>query len=391
MPTKVKKNKKMPQGQRPKGTKTVNVPAAKSATRSTQIAADHVVAGRELMASVSGNSAAFLLLGSSGVFPGYDLNPGNRTMFPWLSLVASAYEKYRFETLEFEVVPRNPTSSAGAVYAALDYDWDDNPATTANELMSNRGAISSDVWSPSKFAVDIRRLNEDVPWRYVADFPRSDSSQRMVYGGFFMIGIAGTAAAVSFDIFVNYRVKFSLPALHSLDSSSSMTFPLIKTLSAAVMGFFDTLPSVTGINTVIAGQSGAPIMGGYSNMPAYKIGTASKGTLSLVANPATAASPPSTYVADTVFGGQVYDAVGTALAQIDSTPGLVSASQFPQGPETGATWATNGALGRASYSISLAVLRKMLPQAVYLVPYLFSTAGRVLSTASKLSSRYTEL
>lgn len=368
-----------------------SVPAAVAGKRSDTNSPARVVEGREFLFNLSGNSAPFLLLGSSGTFPGYDLNPGNRLIFPWLSLTAQAYEKYRFDMLEFEVVPRNPTSSAGAVYSAVDYDWDDNPATSAAELMTNLGAVSSDVWTPHVLKVDCRRLNEDVPFRYVADMPRTDSSQRMVYAGFFMLGIAGTTGTVSFDVFARYRVRYSLPCLHAVDSAASYTYTAPVVAGAGTPSYIPSLPTIVGLASVLSGVAGVPLLAtAPSGAPAYKLGSVNRGELSLVAQPATAGSPPSTYAADTYLDGFICDAVGNLLGFLST--GSVSSvqAQFP-GPDTAATWATNGALGKAAYSISMAVLRRAFPLAMYIVPYLASAAGRTYSTSTKFSSRYTEI
>lgn len=365
------------------------VPAGVSFKQSGSITPDHLVSGREYMFSLSGNSSSFLLLGLSGTFPGYDLNPGNRVMFPWLSLVACAYEKYRFELLEFEIVPRNPTTVSGAVYSALDYDWDDTPASSAAELMSNKGAVSSDVWTPHVMRVDARRLNEDVPWRYVADLPRTESSQRLTYGGFLMIAIAGTTVPVSFDVFVQYKIRLSLPALHAVDSSAIYTFTSPVVIGAGSTAAFPGLPAISGISSVVSGIGGIPLLAGYpSGTPAYRVGVSGRGELSLTAKPATAGSPPSAFVTDTSLDAAITDASGVVLDYLSSIASSISAFA---GPDTPGTWATNGAVGKSSVSVSMAALRRLVPLAAYLVPRLISTAGRTLSTATTLSARYTEL
>ncbi len=312
-------------------------------------------------------------------------------MFPWLSQVASAYEKYRFEMLEFEIIPRNPTSSAGAVYSAVDYDWDDTPATTTAELMSNRGAVSSDVWSAHSLKVDTRRLNEDVPWRYVAELPRTESSQRLVYSGFFMLAIAGTTASVNFDVFARYRVRLSLPCLHTVDSTATITYASAVTVAAITHTPYAQLPVVSGLSNVLAGVGGVPTLGVQpSGSPAYRLPAANKGEVSITAYPATAGNPPSNYVTDTFCDGQIYDAVGNLLGYLND-PGILSANARYAGPDAAGTWATNGAVARAATSFAVASLRKVYPLAVYLVPTLYSSAGRVLSTSTKLSTRYTEV
>ncbi len=386
---KQKKNNKSTKGP----AKMLAVPAARSLAENNKRVKSVRLAHREFAFSLSGNSASFQLLGLSASFPGYDINPGNSQVFPWLSRVASAYEKYRFENLEFEIIPRNPTTVSGAVSTAIDYDFADEVANSPAELMSNQGAVSADVWSPCTMRVDCARMNQDLPWRYVASFPRSgpDVSERLVYGGFLMVGIAGTTTTVAFDVFVKYTVCLDLPAVHSTSSALSQALPAAQTLAAGVYTGPSILPVVAGVRKVLSGLNGVPALGTVlaAGSPAYDVGSVQKGNLSFTAKLATAGSPPSAYGADTAVDASCFDANGVSLGPISSTSPLLSIP-FP-GPDSLATWATNGAVSNSGWSVNLADLRKLYPTLAYIAPHFFSSAGRVLSTASSVATRYVDL
>lgn len=365
------------------------VPTASAVKYTSGAKVDQTIDHREFAFTVSGNSATFALLGSSGSFPGYDINPGNNLLFPWLSIISRAYEKYRFELLEFEIVPRNPTTVAGAVYAAVDYDWDDSVATSAPELMSNRGAISADVWSPSVLRVDCTKMNEDIPYRYVEAAARAINSQRMVYGGFMMIGIAGTAVSVAFDVFVRYRIKLSLPALHAINSVALFAYPGTQTLVAGTDTTPRGLPALDGITQVVSGSNGVPSWGGINARIGYAISNVAKGILALRMHLATVGATPASFANDSKFDAQLFDAKGNFLAT--AVPQSLMQGAIYQGPANPAEWAVNDKTGHVSWSLPIAAIRQAYPLAAYIWPYVASTAGRVLSTASLIDGKYLEL
>lgn len=371
-------------------TKRQGVPAATSDKQYSRIAAQTVLSHREFVTSLSGNSANFVLLGLSAMTPGYDINPGVAQLFPWASKIAQAYEKYRFTSLKFELVPRNPTTASGAVYMAVDYDYDDIPSSNVTELMSNHGAVASDVWTPTTLRVDCARMNRDVPYRYVDEEIRWQSTAaRMVYGGYLMVGIAGTAATVAFDLYVDYSVVLELPALVTTSLSVTYTYPAAQVLPAGTATAVTGLPGLSAIRSVLAGINGTPTLGTMpAGSPAYALDSSSRGTLSLVAALATAGAPPSTYATDTTFNALVYDAFGTLLANLNAVAGVIS-SVFPSQNAAG-SWATNGATSFQDFVVDLPLLRAAYPAATYLLPVITSTAGRTLSVSTSLLSRYTK-
>lgn len=60
----------------------------------------------------------------------YKIQPGLNLSFPWLSGLAPAFEMYEIRSLSFEYVSRCPTTTAGLIYMAVDYDAADSPVVT---------------------------------------------------------------------------------------------------------------------------------------------------------------------------------------------------------------------------------------------------------------------
>lgn len=52
----------------------------------------------------------------------YSVNVSNADLFPWLSQLAWSYERYSIISLNVEFIPSCPTTTAGLVYLAFDYD-----------------------------------------------------------------------------------------------------------------------------------------------------------------------------------------------------------------------------------------------------------------------------
>lgn len=78
---------------------------------------------RELVASITG-SAAFTVASN------FSINPGLPASFPWLSVEAQGWEKYRFESLKLCYYTRTGTNVPGSLLLAADYDAADAaPAT----------------------------------------------------------------------------------------------------------------------------------------------------------------------------------------------------------------------------------------------------------------------
>lgn len=53
------------------------------------------------------------------------ISPSTASVFPWLSQIAGAYEKYVIHTIRFDYVPSCSTLADGIIYLAFDHDPSD--------------------------------------------------------------------------------------------------------------------------------------------------------------------------------------------------------------------------------------------------------------------------
>lgn len=346
-----------------------------------------MVSKEEYIGAFTITAASFSLVPPSATFPGFDLNPANGLLFPWLSNVAPMFEKYQFEALEFILTPGNPSTAVGRYYMAVDYDWDDAVATTAVQMMQNHGSVMGSVWEPLTLRVDAAKLNSVIKQRYVADAVRYADSQRFVYAGFLMVG-AVSPAATTFDLSVRYKLALINECLPN--TSTLNTVGLATTVLAAGANTLRSLPMVTAMGKVLSGLNGTPTLGVYpTGSEAYSIPPSAIGTLLLQIRDNIVGTTPASYAADTILDGVVFDGNGTSLGYFSGLPATVG-SMIQSGVDNAATWAAASGYNKRAISIDLRALRVLFATAAYIFPYLFSTAGQTLSNLN-VQAKYKEL
>lgn len=365
------------------------VPAAIIDNRTGSIPHEYVLENRELVATFAPIAGAFVPLGASAFTPGYDLNPGAQLTFPWLSHIAVGYEKYRFEKLSFELVPRNSTSNSGGYVMCVDYDYDDPVPVNAAQVMINHGAVSGDLFSKKVLVVNCARLNEGLPWRYVESNKRVNDAARLMYAGYWFGAAVGTSVVTACDLYASYKVRLSLPSLHTIDTGLVFNYLTEVTIPAATRAAFPILPNVGGLKAGTIGSEDIPQLGAYVGK-AYKLLGSTRGVMDLVAELGTVGDPPSTYAADTTVDAVAFDINGTQVAS-NVVYDLNQGAQRFTGVRVEADWAVADKLGRAAWTIFLDKLRLAYPQTAFLVPFIYSTAGRVISTASRVGVMHKEL
>lgn len=117
----------------------------------------------ERIGTITANSTA-----GSFKADGYVLNPANTTTFPWLSSIASLYDKYKFHKLKFSYINNAPTNVAGNVSLAVDFDTlDTSPATSV--AMSNLAKFKTFApWKSETLEIPVNRRGNNL-WLYTED------------------------------------------------------------------------------------------------------------------------------------------------------------------------------------------------------------------------------
>lgn len=118
----------------------------------------------ERIANVVANST------TAGAFKAdtYVMNPADSKTFPWLSSIAKLFDKYKFHKLRFFFINNSPTSIAGNVTMAVDFDTlDASPANGTQ--MSNLAKFSTFApWKQEELTVPVNRPGNNT-WLYTLD------------------------------------------------------------------------------------------------------------------------------------------------------------------------------------------------------------------------------
>lgn len=198
--TKTTRVKPSSQGKRASRAPMADVPTISGTSRPLRIQET------ERIGTITANSTA-----GSFKADGYVLNPANTTTFPWLSSIASLYDKYKFHKLKFSYINNAPTNVAGNVSLAVDFDTlDTTPATSV--AMSNLARFKTFApWKSETLEIPVNRRGNTL-WLYTEDTQARDANAKVdlkTYNlGKFYVSTEGMAASqVAGYLVVEYDVE----------------------------------------------------------------------------------------------------------------------------------------------------------------------------------------
>lgn len=329
-------------------------------------------------------SADFQLSQLSQTIPGYDINPANQLLFPWLAQVAVSYEMYRFTDLKFEMVSSSPTTYPGRVYAAVDYDFDDPVASGPSAMLANQTSVSLPVWESGALKVDIPALNRAQPARYVISAKRVDPEPRTTMGGFLMVGGSGLTSGAVLDLWVSYSVELSVPQANDTvwveqsvasntyqpHNGSGMNEPIFARVSGS--------PPAPNLEVVTPGEGTTPAMQVLTKAAttAVKLGSILTESVDLVGRfVETAVTPANVLLKSPKFDASINGPDGAVLGMLSDLP----LNKATAGPVNGVSINTAGAALEFVRTVALKELRKAFPLAAYLVPFITGTTAALTS------------
>lgn len=344
-----------------------------------------VIRRREFVGTTTnGTVTGFGVTALSAAVPGYDINPACSALFPWLCNIAVGFERFRFNKLHFDFIPGQSTATAGRFYAAVDYDYDDEPAASKASLMGNMTAVESAVWQPCRLNADPKSLNRDMPYRHVSCNTRGLFIEgRTTYAGFLEVGFDTTVQNCLMDLWVEYEVELVTPTTEGF-IFQQLDYPLASVnatsgiATAIGTGFAGpVLPSRSApgpgpITITLGGSNGVPLFnrtvgGGNITLP-YALDTkAARGRemLELFTRfNVTGVQPNLTLGADEAdVRWGVYDTKGVYLGDVNN----VTTAKTSIGPPTG----TGGGPGSYIYHIIGVAMNELVRTYVparYVVP-----------------------
>jgi coat protein with S domain len=238
---------------------TINAPAARSIRtvnnkpRMRQSGDTFTVTHREFIKDVSAASAGFNLSTSA-------INPGLASSFPWLSQIASRFESYIFDRLDFIYQPICNTTTPGSVMMAVDFDALDLPPADKVVFMANQNAVRCSPWDNVRYSSKPKNLHKFGIQRYVRTTAQPDKSDVKTYDvGNFLVGSTNTPAAPTTlgELYVEYTVRFFTPQIQT-------SIPVTRDSNTTQYGSFSVAKigndAAVALKSVIYTESNRPLM-----------------------------------------------------------------------------------------------------------------------------------
>ena len=150
------------------------------------------------------------------------LNPASSATFPWLSTIAGSYESFRFKKLHFEYITRAPSTFAGSVIMAPDYDAADGSPVTESVLSQYKGAVEDVPWKNMILIVQPGLMNRAYKAHFICDdgrFALTKQDVKTLDPGQFFLGCDGVGPSKWGKLWVDYEVELINPQSPTLGPS----------------------------------------------------------------------------------------------------------------------------------------------------------------------------
>jgi hypothetical protein len=138
---------------------------------------------------------------------GLTINAGKFATFPWLAVMATSYDRYKFRKLSFSYVPLVPTSVSGRVGLGYDYDSSDATPTTRQDFFSLTRHSEGAVWAPCALQVPVDNQIRFTNTHTTVDSKLIDLGQLVVLTD----ATSATASSAIGDIICEYEVELLDP------------------------------------------------------------------------------------------------------------------------------------------------------------------------------------
>jgi len=152
----------------------------------------------------------------------YPINPGQASLFPWLSKQAAQWEKYHFNSLEFyykpEVSQFATAGTTGKVIFGVDFDASDGVPTTKQAMEDTIPHTDCMPHNSMRLRLNSRDIHALYPTLYVRPGSLPGASDIKTYdAGNLNVATQGIAAntAELGELRVRYSVTFSVPVLET--------------------------------------------------------------------------------------------------------------------------------------------------------------------------------
>lgn len=153
----------------------------------------------------------------------FDINPGNSILFPWLSLVAQAYEKYSFQSIDIHYIPSCGTATYGVQGVYFDSDSTDEAVSNLFEAADQRKSIQGPAWASNKLHLDHVTLRGPVLERYIYLGTDLTSARDNYCGQIFIFAGNGASGVIPGRWSISYTVDLIEPQIDRTAIDRSLT------------------------------------------------------------------------------------------------------------------------------------------------------------------------
>lgn len=170
----------------------------------------------------------------------YATNPGLASTFPWLSKIASRYDKYRFTRLRFEYRSVAATSTSGVAMMSFDYNaLDPLPSSKLVQSQTIPNA-ENNVWVNNDLVVPT-----DAAWRFVRQGAVANSDLKTYDLGNMVLSTIYGNGAITGELYVEYTVELEKPSEPAAFASRITAYPAASSTPFAT-------PTITGVSAYTA-------------------------------------------------------------------------------------------------------------------------------------------
>jgi hypothetical protein len=217
----------------------------------------------------------------------YPINPGQSSLFQWLSRVAPNYESYVLEALKICYETEAPSSLGGSLMLVVDYDGSDVAPASKQQGMAYRSSVRSAPWNPCCHVSEKEDLHKQKTFfvRPGAQPENTDIKLYDVGNLFVMTQNVTTSQGVCGELYVEYTVLLKTPIYEpQLLNGSLVNATGAGVLTTALLGSPTVLSPTAGglgithngnVMTVSGMEIGSEIVVSYAAIAATMAGKVS--------------------------------------------------------------------------------------------------------------------
>jgi hypothetical protein len=188
---------------------------------------------------------------------GFSLNPGMGT-FPWLTSVAAAFEKYRFQALRIVYAPRCPTTMGGSVVLCVDFDAADPPPASRPVAQTYACCVDTNAWSEAVLTLPHSRISRELYTRF-GSVPSNTDIKTYDIGTLYIGSMTSSTTTNLGSVYLEYELELIEPQASGLLGSSIATGgynaqAYTPTNPSATAPWGTTASEMTGLNNTRIGQ-----------------------------------------------------------------------------------------------------------------------------------------